>query len=225
MQITGRNHLAVDPATAWAAFHDPAVLERALPGCHSMREVGPGRFAMSVTAGVAAIKGTYEGHATFSQEQEPESFVLGLSGSGGPGTVTADVHLRLSPADDGGTDLDWTADAVVGGAVGGVGQRMLSSVARRLANQFFTNIDRELAAGGAGTGSEVVAGMPSLAAAATGAPGEGPGSHPTAVHTPGPADWGPVGRTTDRSGQVTAMVAGAAIALAGVALGARLRRR
>jgi hypothetical protein len=67
--------------------------------------------------------------------------------------------------------------------------------------------------------------MPSLAAAATGAPGEGPGPHPTAVHTPGPADWGPVGRTTDRSGQVTAMVAGAAIALAGVALGARLRRR
>lgn len=223
MQISGRNHLAVDPATAWAAFHDPGVLERSLPGCHSMREVEPGRFAMSVTAGVAAIKGTYEGHATFSQEQEPESFVLGLSGSGGPGTVTADVHLRLSPADDGGTDLDWTADAVVGGAVGGVGQRMLSSVARRLANQFFTNIDRDLASGGAGP--EPDAGMPSLAPAGTDAAGGGAGPHATAGRTPGPADWGPVGRTTDRSGQVTAMVAGAAIALAGVALGARLRRR
>jgi hypothetical protein len=96
-------------------------------------------------------------------------------------------------------------------------------VARRLANQFFTNIDRDLASGGAGP--EPDAGMPSLAPAGTDAAGGGAGPHATAGRTPGPADWGPVGRTTDRSGQVTAMVAGAAIALAGVALGARLRRR
>ena len=101
MQITGKNHLSVDPATAWAAFHDAGVLERSIPGAQSLREIQPGTYAMTVTAGVAAIKGTYDGQAAFSQESEPESFVLSLSGAGGPGTVNADVHVVLSPADDG----------------------------------------------------------------------------------------------------------------------------
>lgn len=232
MQITGRNHLSVDPATAWAAFHDAGVLERSLPGCQSLREVAPGRFDMTVTAGVAAIKGTYDGQASFSQETKPESFVLSLSGAGGPGTVDADVEVRLSPADGGGTDLGWTADATVGGPVGGVGQRMLSSVARRLAGQFFTNIDRDLALGGAaalGAGPEEAAG-----AAAAGAVGQGalasstdrsPSGGPSAG-TPraGMASTTDSARAADGS-PVVQMMAGAAIALVGVALGARLRRR
>ena len=213
MQITGTNHLSVDPATAWAAFHDAGVLERSLPGAQSLREIEPGTFAMTVTAGVAAIKGTYDGKAVFSQESEPESFVLSLSGAGGPGTVDADVHVALSPA-DGGTDLRWTADATVGGPVGGVGQRMLSSVAKRLATQFFTNIDQDLARGGAG---------------ASGAPGadgpaEGSGSDDLGARlpvAPGASGSGAAGG----SGQLVPMVTGAAIALVGVALGARLRRR
>ncbi len=243
MQITGRNHLSVDPATAWAAFHDAGVLERSLPGCQSLREVAPGRFDMTVTAGVAAIKGTYDGQASFSRETEPESFVLSLSGAGGPGTVDADVEVRLSPADGGGTDLDWTADATVGGPVGGVGQRMLSSVARRLAGQFFTNIDRDLALGGAaalGAGAEEAA----RAAAAAGAVGQGAlpssagGSSGGGSLAGGSSSGGssagrqPAGMASltgsapaAAGSPVVQMMAGAAIALVGVALGARLRRR
>ncbi|GGK80778.1 SRPBCC family protein [Ornithinimicrobium pekingense] len=234
MQITGRNHLSVDPAAAWTAFHDAGVLEDSLPGCQSLREIEPGRFAMTVSAGVAAIKGTYDGQAVFSQETEPERFVLSLSGAGGPGTVDADVAVRLSPADDGGTDLDWTADATVGGPVGGVGQRMLSSVARRLATQFFTNIDEHLARGGS---------APARQASLTGVedPGAGGAGGPVAAGAggagPARADGAGQGLLAGRSGgmavsgapgasgQLVPMVTGAAIALVGVALGARLRRR
>ena len=40
----------VDPQQAWDAFHDPEVLARCLPGCESLTEVGPGEYAMTVTA-------------------------------------------------------------------------------------------------------------------------------------------------------------------------------
>jgi hypothetical protein len=239
MQITGKNHLSVDPATAWEAFHDAGVLERSLPGAQSLREIEPGRFAMTVTAGVAAIKGTYDGQAVFSQETEPESFVLSLSGAGGPGTVNADVLVRLSPA-DGGTDLDWTADATVGGPVGGVGQRMLSSVAKRLATQFFTNIDKDLARGvsaaadgdggsvaGAGAEGQGAGGQEAGGAVAGsgsdaggGSVGRGPGAA-AGRQLAGLAGGGMAGSAS----QLVPMVTGAAIALVGVALGARLRRR
>lgn len=226
MQITGRNHLSVDPTTAWAAFHDAGVLERSLPGCQGLREVEPGRYDMTVSAGVAAIKGTYDGQAVFSQEQEPVSFVLSLSGAGGPGTVNADVHVRLTEAAHGGTDLDWTADAVVGGPVGGVGQRMLSSVARRLASQFFSNIDRDLASGGsaASSSSDEDGATPATTGTESGAPatsGASSASTPRVTFTPDPR----AAAAVSAGAPLLPMLAGAAIALVGVALGARLRRR
>ncbi len=39
-----------------------------------------------------------------------------------------------------GTRISYDADAVVGGMVGGVGQRMLASVSKRMAGEFFGNV-------------------------------------------------------------------------------------
>lgn len=233
MQISGSNHLSADPATAWEAFHDEAVLLATLPGAQAMREVAPGRFEMTVSAGVAAIRGTYDGTATFSQEVPLESFVMSLAGAGGPGTVNADVTVTMAPAEDGGTDLTWSADAVVGGPVGGVGQRMLSGVAKRLAGQFFTNIDKELVRRASGTADEGQAGdaAGTAGAAAVGAAGAtggtATGDPAVAASSPGPsaslarAASLPTGAGDD--GFVKGMAVGAAVALLGVVVGARAR--
>ncbi len=218
MQISGSNHLSADPATAWEAFHDEAVLLATLPGAQAMREVAPGSFEMTVSAGVAAIRGTYDGTATFSREVPHESFVMSLAGAGGPGTVNADVTVTMAPAEDGGTDLTWTADAVVGGPVGGVGQRMLSGVAKRLAGQFFTNIDKELVRRASG-GGEVEHGSDAPGAGATTATG----ATPSASAPAGPARAASLPGGDD--GFVKGMVVGAAVALLGVLVGARARGR
>lgn len=232
MQITGSNHLSADPATAWAAFHDESVLLATLPGAQAMREVAPGSFEMTVSAGVAAIRGTYDGTAVFSQEVPQESFVLSLGGSGGPGTINADVAVDMAPAADGGTDLTWVADATVGGPVGGVGQRMLSGVAKRLAGQFFANIDQELlrrasgeAAGETGTGTATGTATetatptglgPGTASATPIGPGTGAGALPArAAALPSGGD----------DGFLRGMAVGATIALVGVLVGARARGR
>ena len=95
---------------------------------------------MTVTAGVAAIKGTYSGACTLTDLTPHESLVMSLSGAGAPGTIDATVQVGFSDADEGGTRISYDADAVVGGMVGGVGQRMLTSVSRRMANEFFDNV-------------------------------------------------------------------------------------
>ena len=59
------------------------------------------------------------------------------------------MAVDLAPGDDGTTLLSYDADAVVGGMIGGVGQRLLSSVAERTAGEFFTAVDEVLAGGGA----------------------------------------------------------------------------
>ena len=48
--------------------------------------------------------------------------------------------IRVAPGDDGTTLLSYDADAIVGGMIGGVGQRLLTGVAKRTAGEFFTAV-------------------------------------------------------------------------------------
>ena len=86
MKISGTAALKATPQQVWDAFHDPEVLARCLPGCESLTEVGPDEYAMTVTAGVAAIKGTYDGKVALLDPQHPERFTMKAQGAPAPST-------------------------------------------------------------------------------------------------------------------------------------------
>ena len=57
-----RRHVLTPPVDqVWDALLDPPVLVRTIPGCERLEATGDNAYAMTVTAGVAAIKGTYAG--------------------------------------------------------------------------------------------------------------------------------------------------------------------
>jgi len=202
MKVSGNATLNASPAQVWAALNDPAVLVRTIPGCERLEEVSRDAYRMTVTAGVASIKGTYAGDVQLTDQEEPHAFVLKASGTGGPGTVSADVKVRLADGGDGTTVLSYDADAVVGGMIGGVGQRVLSGVAKKTAAEFFQAVDDVL------TGAAVTA--------ATAAPAAEPG-----VYT-APA----AGRPAVMGGDfVKGAVFGAAVALLGALVGGWAARR
>lgn len=143
MNLDGSAVLSAAPEQVWAVITDPAVLARTIPGCESLQQVGEDSYTMVVSAGVGAIRGKYAGEVRLSDLTFPKSYVMHASGSGGPGSVRATVQINLQPSDS-GTELTYSADAVVGGAVAGVGQRMITGVAKRMAGQFFSAVDKEL---------------------------------------------------------------------------------
>ncbi|GAA2169826.1 carbon monoxide dehydrogenase subunit G [Pedococcus bigeumensis] len=199
MKISGTAALKATPQQVWDAFHDPEVLARCLPGCESLTQVGPDEYAMTVTAGVAAIKGTYDGKVALIDPRHPEQFTMKAQGAGGPGTVDADVVVRLAVSAVGGTELSYDADAAVGGMIGGVGQRMLSGVTRKMAGQFFVAVDDDIAGVRKEKKAkpvEVPAGPRPLEAVGTSTAGRG-----------GPRDFG------------WGVLTGGAVALAGVIVG------
>ncbi|MFA1542152.1 SRPBCC family protein [Actinomadura monticuli] len=211
MQLNGSAGVAAPLDRVWDALQDPAVLARTIPGCRSLEETGPGTYRMTVTAGVASIQGTYVGQVELAEPDPPRSFVLRARGQGAPGTVDATVRVRLSDG-GGATRIDYDADAVVGGMVGGVGQRMLGSVARRTAGEFFAAVERDLCAPPEAAGP-----------AADGVPAEGAPAGGGAVYA------GRAAPERERASaawpMVAAFAAGGAVALAGVALGHLLGRR
>lgn len=231
MNLDGSAVLSAPPEDVWSVITDPAVLARTIPGCLSLDQVGEDSYTMSVSAGVGAIRGTYAGEVRLADMQRPSSYVMHASGSGGPGSVRATVQIGLAPSGE-GTELTWSADAVVGGAVAGVGQRMISGVAKRMAGQFFSAIDSELTnpvaddaeapstvASAAAVSSTDVAGQP--AAQPSSSPSAPPARRaPSARPVAAPSGWVP--------GEARPLLVGAAggglLTLLGVWVGSRLGR-
>ncbi|HEX6444077.1 MAG TPA: carbon monoxide dehydrogenase subunit G [Streptosporangiales bacterium] len=209
MKVSGDALLHATPDRVYSALNDPAVLVRTIPGCETLEALGDDRYRATVTAGVASVRGTYDGEVSLSEQRPPESFALRATGSGAPGTVDATVRVTLAAA-DGGTRLSYDADAVVGGMVGGVGQRMLAGAAKRTAAEFFAAVDAELTAPAELSGSQGAM-----------APSE-PDKSPAGAVYRAPARQR---QPADAAALVAAAVAGGVLALAGVALGWRLARR
>jgi hypothetical protein len=145
MKIAGADTIPFPVARVWEALLDPQVLVATIPGCERLETTGEHTYAMTVSAGVAAIRGTYAGSCALSDLKAHESLVMRLQGAGAPGTIDATVDVRFEDLGAEGTRVAYAADAIVGGTVGGVGQRMLSSVSKRMAGEFFGNVGAALA--------------------------------------------------------------------------------
>ena len=205
MRIAGENVLHAPVERAWDALLDPAVLVATIPGCERLVATGENSYDMTVTAGVAAIKGTYAGTCVLSDLSEPASLVMKLDGAGAPGTIGATVNVGFADGGDGTTRVTWDADAVVGGMIGGVGQRMLTSVSKRMAGEFFGNVDKALS----GT----------LAAAPV-------GSSPDATRVAGQVFTAPPSSAVaSQADFVKGIAVGAGLVLLGVVAGALFGRR
>jgi uncharacterized protein len=140
MKIAGEATLHAPIDRVWQALRDPAVLVRTIPGCERLEAARPGTYLMTVTAGVASTEGTYSGTVRVYDSQPQSSFAINASAAGVPGTLGTDVQVRLSEV-DGSTLVSYDADAAVGGPIGGVGQRMLTTVLRKTADEFFAAVD------------------------------------------------------------------------------------
>jgi len=210
MKISGEAQLKAEVAEVYAALQDPAVLVRTLPGCEQLEQTGPDSYRATLTAGVASIKGRFNGEVRLADHDAPRAFTMHASGAGAPGTVN--VVARVTLADDGGgTRLAYDADATIGGVLGGVGQRMITGVARKTAGEFFGAVDA------------VLAGVPEAADVV-------PSTAPTVVATPSSPDaaptvWTAPAAAVDPARQrardlLVGAIFGAVVALLGVLVGA-----
>lgn len=215
MKFSGSTTLHAPRDKVWETLNDPAVLARAIPGCESLEQIGPDAYRVRVTAGVASIKGTYQGEAAMVDPDPPRSCTLKGSGGGAPGTVSGECRVTLEEK-DGNTLVSYDAEGVVGGVIGGVGQRVLTGVAKKMAAQFFGVVDDVL------TGKAVTVPAPRAEAPS---PGDlvpaGSGAAPTVFA--GSASSGTNGLANGLD-FVKGAVFGAAVALTGAVVGGLLGR-
>ena len=143
MNLNGEETFDQDPATTWAALHDVGLLAAGIPGCKSMKLVGANTYLVSVSLGVAAVRGEYEGKVKVTDVKAPSHFTIEGEGAGAPGFVKLKMDCRLAPKGS-GTLMTWTCEAVVGGLIASIGGRVLSGISKFMAKQFFKAFKDEM---------------------------------------------------------------------------------
>ncbi len=236
MKVSGTSHFTADREEVWQALNDPAVLVRTIPGVQRLEALGDDAYKMTIAAGVGSIKGVYDGEVRLTDQEQPGSFRMHAQGAGAPGTIGADVMVTLADGPDGGTELTYDADAVVGGMIGGVGQRMLTGVSKKMAAEFFAAVDTMLAGGSTPPPGYGSAGLPANAGATV----DGSGGRPSEARPDGSGAPVPSGRpaegqvftaparasgASDGSSFLLGVAVGAAAALAGAVVGGWLAGR
>ena len=121
----------------WALLMDPAAISACLPGCERFEPAGDNRYEVTLTIGLAAITGTYQGSVVMAEQVEPSSYVLRVEGQGRAGFVRGDTRITLSPAAEGATTVDVAGSADVGGAIARVGQRLIGGASKMMMDKFF----------------------------------------------------------------------------------------
>ena len=143
MELEGHADFPYDPEQVWSALHDIEILARVIPGCNSMAADGKDRYRVTLSLGVAAIKGEYEGKILVNDIDFPRHYVLNAEGAGKPGFVNMKVNCHLEPK-PGGTLMHWSCKAAIGGLIAGIGGRVLSGISRHLAREFFKELIEQM---------------------------------------------------------------------------------
>src|SRR5690606_8024286 len=129
----------------WEALLDPAVLSRTLPGCEALTKVGEETFQGRLMVAIGPVRGVFAGTLALSELDPPNGYRMKLEGRGPSGFMQGEGRVTLREA-DGGTELGYDLEAVVGGKLAGVGQRVLDSSAKAVAGQGLAGLERVLRA-------------------------------------------------------------------------------
>ncbi len=138
MEMSGEQIIAAPRQAVWDALNDPEVLKACIPGCDSLEKTSDTDMTATVTAKVGPVKAKFNGSVTLSEIDPPNGYRISGEGKGGAaGFAKGGAQVTLSDSDDGGTVLQYTVDATVGGKLAQIGSRLIDATAKKLSGEFF----------------------------------------------------------------------------------------
>lgn len=143
MELTGNRNLPITQQQAWEALNDPEMLKACIPGCDSVTVTEENHMTIGMKLSIGPVSAKFSGKVALSNLNPPESYTLNFDGQGGAagfGKGSADVKLTPNAT---GCELNYNAQAQVGGKIAQLGQRLIDGAAAKVAEDFFKRFDEE----------------------------------------------------------------------------------
>jgi carbon monoxide dehydrogenase subunit G len=181
MDMTGEFRIPAPRQRVWEGLNDPQILKECIPGCQTIEKVSDTEFTAKVLAQVGPVKANFAGKVTLSDLDPPQSYTIAGEGTGGVAGF-AKGSAKVNLADDSGvTTLNYAVQAHVGGKLAQIGSRLIDSVARKMAETFFTRFVAAVASEHAAASVEAIASTEAVPAAAVTAWPQNAGQGATAI--------------------------------------------
>ncbi|MCX7340645.1 MAG: carbon monoxide dehydrogenase subunit G [Hyphomicrobiales bacterium] len=147
MKMQGEVLLPAGRDVVWAKLNDPEVLKACIPGCDELTKDDDTHFSAVARIKLGPVKATFKGKVALSELDPPNGYTISGEGEGGiAGFAKGGAKVALSDADGGGTKLRYDVDAQVGGKIMQLGSRLIDSVAKKYADEFFAKFAEAVSA-------------------------------------------------------------------------------
>jgi uncharacterized protein len=147
MTMTGEVTLPASRDVVWAALNNDEVLKACIPGCESLTKDDDTHFSAIAKIKLGPVKATFRGKVELQDLDPPNGYRIAGEGEGGiAGFAKGGAVVSLGDAPEGGTVLSYNVEAQVGGKLMQLGSRLIDSVAKKLADEFFANFAKAVAA-------------------------------------------------------------------------------
>ncbi len=148
MTMSGEVTLPADRETVWAKLNDAEVLKACIPGCETLTKSDDTHMAAVVKVKLGPVKATFRGKVELQDLDPPNGYRIAGEGEGGiAGFAKGGAKVALSDAGEGKTLLRYEVEAQVGGKLMQMGSRLIDSVSKKLADEFFTNFAKAVEQG------------------------------------------------------------------------------
>ena len=144
MKMTDTRQISASPEDVYVALLSPEVLKACVPGATEVAGNPQDGFEATVVQKVGPVKATFKGQVTLSDLVENQSLTISGEGKGGAAGFAKGGAQVTMAAKDGGTELSYDVEAKVGGKMAQLGSRIIDGFAKKMADQFFNNLQSHL---------------------------------------------------------------------------------
>jgi carbon monoxide dehydrogenase subunit G len=144
MQMSDSRKIAAEPQAVYAALLEAEVLKACVPGAQEVTGSPEEGFEATVVQKVGPVKATFKGHVTLSDMVPGEKITISGEGKGGAAGFAKGGATVTFSAVEGGTEVSYDVEAKVGGKLAQLGSRIIDGFAKKMADQFFTNLQEVL---------------------------------------------------------------------------------
>ena len=148
--MSGVERVDATPEQTLAFVSDPRRVGRCMPDLEQLQVADTRHFTAVVKVGVGPVHGRLKMAVEITPDPaRPNELSLAVNGSGMGSGMDMTSHVRVMPAEGGGSELHWTAEAAVSGPLASLGGRLLESQAKKTTQSMFAAIRSALQTTGA----------------------------------------------------------------------------
>jgi carbon monoxide dehydrogenase subunit G len=131
--------------TVWAFMTNADEVARCAPGVESVEEIEKDqKYKAVASVGFGNIKVKFTADIEFAELQEPNYGKLMAHGTAPGSAADVMVEMKFAEAGPSATDFIWVADITIMGTIAALANRMMGSVTRKLAGEFFNNVKKNI---------------------------------------------------------------------------------